>query len=101
MGPTVEKNILNFLISVIASNKNNINLLNDDQRKIIERAANRERKKYKLAEVSSKKVKDKSDSTKIASLQKSLGMNADELNKKYKVKQKKLQLHRRLKVYVH
>jgi hypothetical protein len=74
------------VLSVIASNKNNINLLNDDQRKIIERAASRERKKYKLAEVSSKKVKDKSDSTKIASLQKSLGMNADELGKKYKTK---------------
>jgi hypothetical protein len=74
------------VLSVIASNKNNINLLNDDQRKIIERAASRERKKYKLAEVSSKKVKDKSDSTKIASLEKSLGMGADELGKKYKTK---------------
>jgi hypothetical protein len=70
----------------IASDKNNTSLLNDDQRKIIERAASYERYKYKLAEVSSKKVKDKSDLTKIASLEKSLGISAKQLDKRYKGK---------------
>jgi hypothetical protein len=68
----------------IASDKNNTSLLNDDQRKIIERAASYERYKYKLAEVSSKKVKDKSDLTKIASLEKSLGISAKQLDRRYK-----------------
>jgi hypothetical protein len=70
----------------IASDKNNTSLLSDDQRKIIERAASYERYKYKLAEVSSKKVKDKSDLTKIASLEKSLGISAKQLDKRYKGK---------------
>ncbi len=70
----------------IASNKNNTSLLNDDQRKLIERAASYERYKYKLAELSSKKVKDKSDLTKIASLEKALGISANKLDKKYKTK---------------
>ena len=74
------------VLSNIASDKNNTNLLNNDQRKLIERAAANERYKYKLAQLASKKVKDKSDLTKIASLEKALGISAKQLDKKYREK---------------
>ena len=84
-GQTKIKSVSSFrVLSNIASNKNNTSLLNDDQRKLIERAASYERYKYKLAELSSKKVKDKTDLTKIASLEKALGISANKLDKKYK-----------------
>jgi hypothetical protein len=84
-GQTKIKSVSSFrVLSNIASNKNNTSLLNDDQRKLIERAASYERYKYKLAELSSKKVKDKNDLTKIASLEKALGISANKLDKKYK-----------------
>jgi hypothetical protein len=86
-GQTKIKSVSSFrVLSNIASNKNNTSLLNDDQRKLIERAASYERYKYKLAELSSKKVKDKTDLTKIASLEKALGISANKLDKKYKTK---------------